>query len=225
MKNVVILSEAFETMSGKSLFDMRERNKRPGRRIDPATNLFKACRKLQGITGLRMREDTRPEMGWGDFESLLERAGFVKGLSYDEEVLITVPREEKHVIYYNTENGLIVWAYSSDNKSRFGDGELYGMAGIINSNRQVLAKALEGLSFEVSKDGIISFTFPLHMGMLNKINQLAACATFLKKWESDCAYRSVIDKGVEMFKDKTGQLPREAQEILNCRFSKDVIPV
>lgn len=72
---------------------------------------------------LKIIGDTNSDMKWDEFKELLENKGFVNALTYDFKY---EDRTEQAILYYNPQNGLILWATSFGNKDHINGGELYG---------------------------------------------------------------------------------------------------
>ena len=175
---------------------------------------------------LKQINDTYMDMSWNYFINLIEKYGFKKGY---EEIFkyngFNYNRDEKAVIYYHKEKGLIIFATSFNNTTTVNSGKLYGEIKA-NNNKEDIETIWQNLSTGGcidEKNIIYETSHDIREGLFYKLNKLESAGTFLPIWTKKNRFLwfvNYVEEDKENFdykeitKNKILKRPKEMQEII-----------
>lgn len=180
-------------------------------------------------------KDTFYGMSWDAFDKLVDKKGFKKGLRYQVNDEDMGSKRGEVTIYYNTNNGLIIWADS--NVSDTGHERIMSrLCGVIDysqlnkesqESKDRLFETLNNCWNDSAENGRFAFSYYITEGLINRINQLESNAKLLPIWGEvkpllylgGCPIREDKEEIVNSYIE---ELPPDAQKIINSSLVKGI---
>lgn len=176
---------------------------------------------------LKYNKDTYFQMSWEYFINLLKENNF--SLAYENVFKYNKygdNADEKEVIYYNKEKGLVIYATSFYNCTSVNSGTLYGELQSFDTkeDREGAWKYVSTGGWRDFENRILETSHDIREGLFYKLNQLESHGKFLNKWTNKNRFLWFVnyieedEEGYnykEITKNKIKQCPIEFQNILN----------